>query len=71
MDERGIGLYGKYNVERTDGSSAPGRKHSCCNYFVLDLTHDKHAIAAIKAYAISCKEEYPELAADLLKVIEV
>lgn len=32
------GLYSKFKVERTDGSSAPGEKHDACEYFVLDLT---------------------------------
>lgn len=59
------GLYAKYRVERTDGSSATGRKHEHCDYFVLDLVHDAHARAAINAYADSCHEQYPALAADL------
>lgn len=59
------GLYRKYNVHRTDGGSMKGAKHENCEYFVLDLTHDKHALAALQAYADSCKEEYPTLAHDL------
>lgn len=59
------GLYQKYKVERTDGSSAPGGKHESCEYFVLDMAHDKHAYAAVAAYAKSCDAEYPELANDL------
>lgn len=59
------GLYGKYRVERVDGSSGPGGKHEGCDYFVLDLTHDHHAKAALKAYADSCRADYPLLAADL------
>lgn len=35
-------LYRKYEVCRTDGSSAPGRKHARCAYFVLDLHHDRY-----------------------------
>lgn len=60
------GLYEKYSVRRADGSSEPGGKHEGCEYFVLDLTHDKHAGAALQAYASSCAAEYPALAADLL-----
>ena len=60
------GLYGKYHVERVDGSSEPGGKHEHCNYFVLDLTHDKHALPALEAYALSCQDEYPLLAQDLM-----
>jgi hypothetical protein len=59
------GLYGKFTVIRNDGRSAPGEKHEKCEYFVLDLEHDKHARAALKAYAASCKRDYPELAKDL------
>lgn len=65
------GLYGKFRVERVDGSSAPGQKHHNCQYFVLDLTHDKHAPAALRAYADSCKAEYPKLADDLYKIAGV
>lgn len=59
------GLYGKYLVERRDGSSGPGGKHERCEYFVLDLAHDKYAFPALIAYASACQGEYPELAADL------
>lgn len=59
------GLYDKFHVWRTDGKSEPGEKHDDCRYFVLDLTHDPHAAAAIDAYAESCQHEYPLLAQDL------
>jgi hypothetical protein len=65
------GLYGKFYVERTDGRSAPGEKHHGCEYFILDLDHDKHAVAALEAYAKSCKAEYPLLAEDLEKKLLV
>lgn len=52
------GLYGKYRVERIDGK----RKGP---YFVLAYTTDPHARAALAAYADSCEDEYPLLAADL------
>jgi len=65
MGDRNRGLYGKFHVTRTDGSSEPGGKHDGGEYFVLDLTHDKHAAAALRAYADSCDAEYPLLAADL------
>lgn len=67
MGDKTKGLYNKFRVERVDGSSEPGGKHHGCEYFVLDLTHDKHAKAALHAYAESCKEEYPLLAADLFQ----
>lgn len=59
------GIYGKFKIERTDGQSARGRKHEMCSYFVLDLTHDPHAIPAILAYAESCEADFPRLAVDL------
>jgi hypothetical protein len=59
------GLYGKFRVERTDGRSASGEKHHGCEYFVLDLTHDRFAREALTAYARACAEEYPTLANDL------
>lgn len=62
MTDRTRGLYDKFIVQRTDGKSEPGQKHHDCEYFVLDLTHDKHAAAALRAYADSCAEEYPMLA---------
>lgn len=65
MDKTKIGLYNKFTVTRTDGASEPGGKHDGCDYFVLDLTHDPHAIPALKAYADSCRAIYPLLAADL------
>ena len=63
--KRVIGLYDKFVVVRTDGSSEPGRKHEHCKYFVLDLNHDPFAKSAILAYADACESEYPELAKDL------
>jgi hypothetical protein len=59
------GLYNKFTVTRTDGSSAPGGRHEGCQYFVLDLMHDRHAPAALRAYADSCRADYPALAEDL------
>lgn len=65
MDKRTTGLIHKFSVTRTDGTDAPGGKHDGCDYFVLDLTHDPHALPAIRAYAESCRADYPALAADL------
>lgn len=64
MSDKTRGIYHKFNVTRTDGSSAPGGKHDGCRYFVLDLSHDPHAIPALRAYAESCAKDYPALAAD-------
>jgi hypothetical protein len=59
------GLFRKFVVRRTDGSDAPGGKHDGCDYFVLDVTHDKHAKAALAVYAASVEETHPQLAADM------
>lgn len=64
IDQSQVGLYHKFNVTRTDGSSAPGGKHHRDEYFVLELS-DKHSIPALAAYAESCAGQYPQLAADL------
>jgi hypothetical protein len=70
--DKGRGLYQKFHVLRTDGTSATGGKHENCEYFVLDLTHDPFAYEAIRAYLLQCKREYPKLAADLTqKLIEM
>lgn len=62
-------LYGKYLVERTDGSSGPGLKHDGCQYYVLDVSHDPFAIPALEAYASACEADYPHLAADIRRLI--
>lgn len=67
MGDKTKGLYEKFEVRRKDGTDAPGGKHHGCEYFVLDMTHDKHAINALLTYASSCEAEYPELAEDLRK----
>lgn len=67
MSDKTKGLYNKFDVRRTDGNSEKGGKHHGCEYFVLDLSHDVHACAALSAYADSCEREYPLLAADLRK----
>ena len=60
----------KFYVARVDGASVLGGKHHNCEYFVLDLDHDPHAIAAIRAYADSCgRNGYELLARDLLAKI--
>jgi hypothetical protein len=59
------GIFEKFTVHRNDGSDAPGGKHHGCAYFVLDLDHDQHAPAAMRAYANSCRATHPELSADI------
>ena len=60
------GLFRKFVVQRNDGSDKPGGKHHNCEYFVLDVTHDSHAPAALRAYAESCALTHPALASDLV-----
>lgn len=60
------GLFRKFDVRRVDGSDAPGGKHHGCEYFVLDLNHDTHAPAALRAYAQACNKTHPQLSAELL-----
>jgi len=69
MGDRTRGVYAKFRVERIDGTSAPGGKHHGCFCWVLDVTHDPFARAALLAYANACREEYPRLAADLDRII--
>lgn len=65
------GLYPKYIVQRTDGKDKPGEKHSGCQYFVLDLTHDPHALTAMHAYAVACEESNPKLARELFEEVRI
>lgn len=72
MGDKKRGLYGKFNITRTDGSSEPGGKHEECHYFVLDFNHDPFAFPALEAYADACKQDgYDQLAADLREKIEI
>lgn len=66
MGDKTRGLYDKFTVTRTDGSSEIGGKHEGCGYFVLDMDHDPHAIPALRAYAESARADgYESLADDL------
>lgn len=60
-----VGVYNKYDLRRTDGRDQPGDKHEGCAYFVLDITHDPHAVPALRAYAESCRITHPQLAIDI------
>lgn len=64
--DRERGLYGKFHVSRVHD---PEGRHANCEYFVLDLEHDKHAAAALEAYAISCGGEFHALAQDLFPLV--
>ncbi|ABL96775.1 hypothetical protein BcepF1.044 [Burkholderia phage BcepF1] len=66
-DDKERGLFKKFHVTRVDGSSAPGQKHENCEYVVFDMNHDGFARHALRAYARACADEFPALAADLIK----
>lgn len=62
-------IYNKFTVSRVDGQDQKeGDKHYQCDYFVLDVTHDIHAIPALHAYVESVTNENPSLAIDLLSL---
>ena len=63
------GIYKKFTVTRSDGSSDPGGRHHDCAYFVLDLECDEFAIPALKAYVNAAKGTNPSLARDLTAII--
>ncbi len=62
------GFYDKYNVQRTDGQDRQGGKHFNCRYFVLDISHDPHAVPALLAYAKACEIDRPNLSAQLIEM---
>lgn len=59
------GLYGKYQIIKTDGSPTDPE----AVYFTLRLDTDPHARNAVRAYIASVKKGNPELAADLYALI--
>ena len=67
MSDQERGLYQKYLVKRLND---PTGKHTDCPYFVLDIKHDLHSRVALAAYIASCEAEYPQLAADLARLLE-
>jgi hypothetical protein len=69
LDQADVGLFKKFTVTRTDGSSAPGGKHENDQYFPLNITTDQHAMPAIAAYADSCAITQPVLAAELRAIL--
>lgn len=62
-----LGLFNKFLVRRQDGSDINELygKHYGCEYFVLDMTHDKYAVGALRKYADDCEKDLPTLARDL------
>lgn len=60
-----VGYYEKFNVSRKDGRDLPGGDRIGASYFVLDLTNDPYALAALNAYVEASDKVLPALAADL------
>jgi len=58
------GFYNKYKVTKADGDTDPN-----ADFFVLRLDTDPHARVAAYHYALSIKEENPNLAFDLQRKI--
>lgn len=73
------GLYGKYFVLKVADLSESHREaidaiageYKDMECFVLRYDRDVHALEALLAYAASCEQENPTLAADLLKLVAI
>jgi len=65
VDVMGKGLYGKYRIEKGDGTPVDPR----AIYFTLRLDTDRFARVAVRAYVAACRDEQPELARDLERVL--
>ena len=59
-------LFGKYKIEKTDGSQVDPN----AMYFVLRIDTDPHARVALRAYARSIRASDPEFANELDEWIE-
>lgn len=60
------GLYNKYNIQFNDGTPTDPD----ATYFVLRLDTDLAARWAIVLYAFICREDNPQLASDLLALVQ-
>ncbi|WP_186137379.1 hypothetical protein [Burkholderia gladioli] len=56
----------RYEARVADGSATPATSIRKTEFFVLDLTNDPHAPAAMVAYARACAAMRPQLAVDML-----
>lgn len=61
-------IYRKFAVARIDLEAE--KRHADCQHFVLDLTHDPHALQALFAYGRSAQKENPELAEEVRKLAQ-
>jgi len=71
MGDKAKGLYQKFTVARTDGSSKKGGKHEGCRYFVLDIDHDPLALHALRVYAKDARSAGYSLLADDLEAMAI
>lgn len=69
LPDKERGAYAKYTVYKNDEHGNPMLDHES-EYFVLDLLNDPLAADALRAYANSCKDEYPLLSADLQRWVD-
>jgi len=60
------GLYGKYKIEKTDGTPIDPK----AQYFVLRLDTDPYARRAIRKYAVYMDEVNPQLGRELKRWLQ-
>lgn len=63
--DRERGLYRKFDVRRVPPNPIA---HPDCDYFVLDITHDKLAVFALRAYADAAERFGYQLLSDELRL---
>ena len=62
----------KLTLTRENGEAIePSEKHAQCETFVLDLVHDRYARYALEHYVQYVEREYPQLAQDLRRVLNL
>jgi len=65
VSQKERGMYRKFIVKRCDGRDQTDRAGAV--YFVLDMTYDPYAKAAVEAYVTACFDTHPKLAIDLIR----
>lgn len=69
-DERQRGLYRKYDLYRVRNADGHEYRERVTDpFFALRYTTDPHAAVALRAYADSCENDYPQLAAELREAL--
>ncbi len=69
-NDRNRGLYRRFDLYRVGDDGEP-QYLVTDPYFILRYTTDPHARVALEAYADSCADDYPELAADLYRQLGI